>query len=130
MTFNEARDVFLNRGYVEVEGGQIFDGDKWRQCIVVISEWLKKEPCEDVISRQTAIDAVTKTSGIRGDALKALYDLPPVTPQPKMGKWKRISIDKYVQHAMAYYKCSVCDKDIIGTHNYCPNCGIKMEVEE
>jgi len=46
--------------------------------------------------------------------------------EPKTGHWKRISIDKYVQHAMAYYKCSVCDKDIIGTHNYCPNCGAKM----
>lgn len=51
MTFNEAKDVFLNRGYVEVEGGQIFDGDKWRQCIVVISEWLKQESCEDCVSR-------------------------------------------------------------------------------
>jgi len=49
-----------------------------------------------------------------------------VVQKPKTGHWKRISIDKYVQHAMAYYKCSVCDKDIIGTHNYCPNCGAKM----
>ena len=38
---------------------------------------------DDAISRQVAIDAVTKTSGIRGDALKALYDLPPVKPEPK-----------------------------------------------
>ena len=36
---------------------------------------------DDAINRQAAIDALTKTSGIRGDALKALYDLPPVTPQ-------------------------------------------------
>lgn len=49
----------------------------------------------------------------------------------KVGKWKRVSMDKYVQHAMAYYRCSECGKDIIGTHNYCPNCGAKMqEVEE
>ena len=37
-------------------------------------------PCGDAISRQAAIDALTKTSGIRGDALKALYALPSVTP--------------------------------------------------
>lgn len=46
--------------------------------------------------------------------------------EQKTGHWKRISIDKYVQHAMAYYKCSECGKDIIGYHNYCPNCGAKM----
>ena len=37
----------------------------------------------DLISRQAAIEVLTKTSGIRGDALKALYDLPSVTPKPK-----------------------------------------------
>ena len=36
---------------------------------------------DDAISRQAAIDALTKTSGIRGDALKALYDLPPVSTE-------------------------------------------------
>ena len=52
-------------------------------------------------------------------------------PQPKMGHWKRINKEKYVQHAMSYYRCSECGKDIIGTHNYCPNCGAKMsEVDE
>ena len=48
-------------------------------------------------------------------------------PQQRTGHWKRISMDKYVQHAMAYYRCSECDKDIIGEHNYCPNCGAKMK---
>lgn len=58
-------------------------------------------------------------------AIKALEE------QPKTGHWKRVSIDKYVQHAMAFYRCSECDNDIIGEHNYCPNCGAKMqEVEE
>ena len=44
-------------------------------------EGRSEKPCTDAISRQAAIDALTKTSGIRGDALKALYDLPPVKPQ-------------------------------------------------
>jgi len=134
MTFNEAKDVFLNRGYVEVESGQIFDGDKWRQCIVVISEWLKQDPCKDCISRKDAIIQLShnKTGDDDCDVIvqsdiETIKALPPVTPKQKTGHWKRISIDKYVQHAMAYYKCSVCDKDIIGKHNYCPNCGAKME---
>lgn len=43
MTFTEAKEIFLNRGFVKVEGNYIFDGDKWRQCIIVISEWLKQQ---------------------------------------------------------------------------------------
>ena len=54
-------------------------------------------------------------------AIKALEQ------EPKTGRWKRISMGKYVQHAMAYYRCSECDKNIIGTHNYCPFCGAKMQ---
>ena len=42
---------------------------------------MKGEPMNDLISRQAAIDAITRTSGIRADALKALYDVPPVTPK-------------------------------------------------
>ena len=59
-----------------------------------------------------------------------IEDLPSVTPKQKMGHWKRISMDKYVQHAMAFYRCSECGGDIIGEHNYCPNCGAKMEGEQ
>lgn len=50
--------------------------------------------------------------------------------EPKTGHWKRISMDKYVQHAMAYYRCSECGEDIIGEHRYCPNCGAKMQEVE
>jgi hypothetical protein len=45
MTNEEAKQVFLNRGYVN----GIFDGDKWRQSIVVISKWLEQEPVLDKI---------------------------------------------------------------------------------
>ena len=44
----------------------------------------------------------------------------------KTGHWTRVSMDKYVQHAMAFYRCSECGEDIIGEHNYCPNCGARM----
>lgn len=50
MTREEAKTIFLNRGYIEVDGGSYFDGNKWRESIAVISEWLKEEPCE-VITR-------------------------------------------------------------------------------
>ena len=55
-------------------------------------------------------------------------DLPSVTQ--KSGKWQRVSIEKYIQHAMAYYECSECGVQTIGEPKYCPNCGAKMESEE
>lgn len=58
--------------------------------------------------------------------VKYLDEDVPKEQEPKIGHWKRISIDKYIQHAMAYYKCSECGKDVIGKHNYCPNCGCRM----
>lgn len=47
MTFEEAKKVFINRGFIEVDGGTIFDGDKWREACYVISQWLEQESCDD-----------------------------------------------------------------------------------
>lgn len=55
MTKEEAKTVFLNRGYVEVEGGTIYNPDKWREACAVISKWLEQESCEDAISREDVI---------------------------------------------------------------------------
>ena len=38
MTKEEAKQIFLNRGFVEVDGGSIFDGDKWREACYLISQ--------------------------------------------------------------------------------------------
>ena len=93
--------------------------------------------CDDAISRQAAIDAITKTSGIRGDTLKALYDLPPVTPQQKMGHW--IKTPKAVMGEGYMWYCDKCEHKVYQdsskhypSEKYCPNCGQpKMqEVEE
>jgi len=47
MTREEAKEIFLNRGYIKVEGGTIYDANKWREACSVISKWLEQEPCED-----------------------------------------------------------------------------------
>ena len=89
----------------------------------------------DLISRQAILDELEKWDWqelyLPIHFKENIIDvIPSINPQePKIGRWKRISMDKYVQHAMAYYKCSECGKDIIGEHNYCPNCGAKMESE-
>lgn len=86
---------------------------------------IEQEPCEDVISRQAAIDALTKTSGIRGDALKALYDLQSVNPQPKTGHWNRVT-DK-AGHLV--WECDCGWQQRFAT-NFCPDCGTKMAESE
>lgn len=85
-----------------------------------IREWIKIIASEDAISRQAVIDALNKTSGIRGDALKALYDLPPVTPRPKTGHW---IFDEVLDR---HYYCSECKSMGVDYWDYCPNCGAKM----
>lgn len=118
-------------------------------------EWLlknhyKQEPCNDAISRQAAIDAVEKNTfrltfaeehncegyvawsaeAVYSDVIEgALLELPPVTPQPKIGHW---ITTRTFMHDGEYY----CDKCKCAAPNnekwdYCPNCGAKMqEVEE
>jgi predicted nucleic acid binding AN1-type Zn finger protein len=90
---------------------------------------------DDLISRQAVLDRTIRVNSIwksitniEGKNIEEiLSELPSINPQePKTGHWKRISIDLYVQHATAYYKCSECGEKVIGEHNYCPNCGCRM----
>lgn len=89
-------------------------------------EKLEQEHCDDAISRKAVIDTLTKTSGIRGDDLKALYNLPSVSAQPKMARW-----EKHDVRGQRVDCCSVCglSNGTIYEYNYCPNCGAKMENE-
>ena len=99
---------------------------------------LEQEPCDDCISRQQAIDAIDALyldgdssisfrANAEGDtligkyqAITALDDLQPVTPQQKMGYWER---DKFTNQPT----CSVCGYKVFGGQtNYCPACGAKM----
>jgi hypothetical protein len=99
----------------------------------------KQEPCDDAISRQAVLDLPRiKTHNHWGNVIKESVDiedvrqLPPVTPTEKVGKWKRISMDKYSEHAKYWYRCDRCGEDNLGNTNYCPNCGQRkmQEVEE
>lgn len=117
---------------------EIYRGKTIREWIEIL---VKQKPWEDCISRQAVMDAADKvierdTSG-NNDVVNAMIawsayikSLPPVTPQPKIGRW----IDD---------KCSVCGKgieDLIDSRewyenempNFCPFCGtpIRSEGEE
>lgn len=133
MTLDEAKTIFLNRGYIEVNGGSYFDGNKWRESVVVISEWLKEEPCTDAISRQAVLDIDFKriilTTAKPAEMIEQkVKSLPPVNPKSKTGHWTR----QTDEHHDYYYECDQCGIAIgfDDIKNFCPNCGIKMINEE
>lgn len=106
-----------------------------------LAEWLKelkayKEQSGDAISRKDTCNAIIKRLGIKDEtflleAERVIYQqilaMPSVTPQQRTGRWRKVSMDKYIQHATYYYECSECGDQHIGQVNFCPNCGCKME---
>ena len=141
MTREEAKTVFLNRGYVEVDNGAYYSPDKWREACVVISEWLEQESCEDTISRQAVKDLFCRIcmesnlcyrSKETCEDLKLFDKLPSVKPQERTGHWIRF---KEFENGYYHIKCSECGQywSIDGhakIFKYCFNCGAKMEVEQ
>lgn len=110
------------------------EGEKTIDALQNAIKALEQQPCDDAISRSAVLDLPRiKTHNVFGNVIYESVDvenvrrLPSVTAQPKMGQWKRINKEKYVQHAMSYYRCSECGEEIIGKHNYCPMCGCKMQ---
>ena len=99
-------------------------------CKVAIKA-LEQEPCEDAISRQ-AVKDILDARGVKAvmtfEHFKELLDkLPPVTPQPKTGRWIDIMVGDMPAQA-----CDRCNTFYPlaytgGGHKYCPNCGAKME---
>jgi hypothetical protein len=90
MTKEEAKEIFLNRGFVN----GLFDGDKWRQSIVVVSKWLEQEPC-DCISRQAVLackQTFTDNAGYETEYvdIEDIKALPSIQPKPKT-EWIPVS---------------------------------------
>ena len=92
---------------------------------------LEREPCEDAISRQAAIDGLNSINGTSelDKAFEVIENLPPVTPQPKTGHWI------FVQHNWHCSECGESPKtmgyvgsaEFMAEHfKYCNHCGSKM----
>jgi len=109
-----------------------------------LAEWLRdykrlkeQKPCEDAISRQAVLDLVNadwKYENLESD----IANLPPVTPQPKIGRWivnewGNISCSECGCTALydkVYPGESVFGKAVRVKSTFCPTCGAKMEVEK
>ena len=113
-----------------------------------LREWIKIIASEDAISRQAVLNGIdtyinkAQSIGTQDDfysfAELVVKELPPVTPQPKIGHW--ISHKEHCENLGvmpsglgAYKWCSNCDCGIDvrewhkNNYNYCPNCGIRMK---
>ena len=109
---------------------------------------LEQEPCEDCISRREAIKRFTYN--YKGERIpdydcdnwpvqidlitvrEYLRDLPPVTPQTKVGHWiTEIKSDLRGDMWPTNPRCSECGgepyySNTIYNYNFCPYCGAKM----
>ena len=97
-------------------------------CLVAIKA-LEQQTCDDAISRAD-VKKYLSAPDANGDCVIYESDLdllPPVTPQPKAGRWIRQTDDYH-----DYYECEQCGiaVGLDDIKNYCPNCGCWMEIEE
>ena len=103
---------------------------------------LEQEPCEDAVSREWALLALTgknlsakSTEELIRLLNKRIKNLPSVTPARKKGKW---IYDKTIQN----WRCSECNETpktlgFVGTADFmvehfrfCNHCGVKMKSEQ
>lgn len=109
---------------------------------------LEQQPSDDCVSRQEVLDVLKDKWNMFSDANDAMQEsiatieaLPPVTPQPEVGRWMRkTKVDGLydisgVKTWGVKCQCDRCDFtttviEDFGYYTYCPNCGAKMEVEE
>lgn len=95
---------------------------------------LEQKPCDDAISREDALMCLTgeikdtdTIETIIARSVRRIRKLPPVTPQPKTGKWNTFEL---FQGGIkeTWYECPKCkwSNALLIPRNYCPNCGAKM----
>lgn len=113
---------------------------EYTDAIKMAIEALEQEPCGDCISREAVMHILDEVGGDFDSPREAVVpidyiadmvsDLPPVTPQSKVGYWI-----EHVHNGIHYIECPKCSswflRMYLTRNSYCPNCGCKMqEVEE
>lgn len=94
-----------------------------------------RQTCEDCISRQAALKQSRVEYNDDGEGHRVVYveeikALPPVTPQPKTGRWIA-DVDRWgdIVTTTDGYRCSECNTFNTDKDNYCPHCGCRMKGE-
>ena len=102
--------------------------DKEIRTIKLAIQALEQEPCEDAISRKSAINEWYDFCEYRrdedDDMEDRLNELPSVQPKAKTGRW----IDeKWYGTDLIGVTCSKCGVVESRFSEYCPNCGAEMK---
>ena len=102
-------------------GHDIFTEQKdFQECLDMAIKALEQEPCKDAVSRQAVLDFMQIKMGGK-ELYKAVYEMPPVRPIHKRGKWIKSDIG-------GAKVCSICLAHMgLSNFKYCPNCGAEME---
>ena len=87
----------------------------------------------DLISRKAALSEIGRSLFV-GEAYRKVRQIPIEKPEQKKGRW----IDAILPSDNGDLPVQVCDQCNTffplmytgGGHNYCPNCGARMEVEK
>lgn len=108
--------------------------DRLTEALDMAIKALEQEPCENCISRQVVLELLQMKYS-RKHLYKAVYELPPVTPQLKIGRWISFGtqgeIDGQIVRAFTCSKCGAISIFRVSNGNIvngglCPNCGAKM----
>lgn len=99
----------------------------------------KGDQMDDLITRQAVKDWLLRWEGyIDGDMIARMQyrviDIPPAQSEPKRGRWVHSDIYFTASNnpnikVYLEWRCSECGESFRfhPSHNYCPNCGAKME---
>ena len=117
------------------------DEEVYKRFVEPYHKFNKSEPCEDAVSRDAVIDALSEYVSLEEyednshtftvkPLIKRIVKLPSITQKLKTGHW----IEKDGFDGDVYYDCSECGESwatIEGTPwdnewKYCPNCGCRM----
>ena len=143
MTIDEAKKIFLDRGFID----GIYDGDKWREACIIISEWLEQEPTTkndlgvdwDELKRKILMEVdggtddawlaygevCNRISNSIDEYVQNIKDLPSVTPQEP--GWIPVSerLPELITHKTSW--CIEKKSDLVyityrhnGKNQYCP----------
>lgn len=104
-----------------------------RKALDMAIQALSQEPCDDAVSREAVIEAVSEGCqewrGIYGRCEELINALPSVTQKSKTGHWILDETDNSITCDKC--GCLIWANDISnGDAHYCPNCGAKMESED
>lgn len=110
-----------------------YHGVPIKKALNIVIKALKKQPSENCISRQEAIEQLYQVYDVLLDAERKIKELPPAASEQKTGHWTKYGVPRCGEQ---HYKCTFCGYCInfgqwgefyTREFKYCPNCGVKME---